>query len=167
MKPQLELFYDNEQKEPVDVDCKLEKNFNLDDELGFTWHKSWIIPEIYVKIRDFESNEFDPGCLSCEIASAFPVKKNDTYYVQEVRLEGETQKLLPNYECRFSNLKFTTTSFNTEGSKFSLVLVIYLQQNGTKRILKSLISIPIYIDSRKEARAKKEAVARIQDVFPP
>jgi hypothetical protein len=84
-----------------------------------------------------------------------------------VRLEGETQKTLPNYEMRFSNLKFTTTSFNTDGSKFSLVLVIYLIQGGVKKILKSLISIPIYIDSRKEARTKKESVAKIQDVFPP
>lgn len=40
-------------------------------------------------------------------------------------------------------------------------------QGDQKKILKSLISMPVYIDSRKEARAKKETVAKIQDVFPP
>lgn len=44
---------------------------------------------------------------------------------------------------------------------------MYLTQGNTKKILKSIISVPIYIDSRKEARAKKETVVRLQDAFPP
>lgn len=51
LKPQIELYYDNDEREEVNIDAKMEKNFNIDDELGFTWHKSWIIPEIYIKVR--------------------------------------------------------------------------------------------------------------------
>lgn len=115
----------------------------------------------------FESNEFNAGDLRCEITSGFPFKKYDTYYIQEIRLEGETAKALPSYEVRFSNLKFTTTSFNTDGSKFSLIFIVYLAEGPAKKILKSIISVPIYIDSRKEARAKKETVVKLQDAFPP
>lgn len=66
----------------------MEKTFNIDDELGFTWHKSWIIPEIFIKIRDFESNDFESTDLECEITSGFPVKRNDAYFINEVRVDG-------------------------------------------------------------------------------
>lgn len=57
----------------------------------------------------------------------------------------------------FSALKFTSTSYNNEGVKFHLLIVLYLledenDKNGIPKVLNSIISPPIFVDSRKSAR---------------
>lgn len=56
--------------------------------------------------------------------------------------------------CFFSSLKFLTTSYNNEGVKFHLLLTIFIKnENGEHpKILSSVISQPIFVDSRKTAR---------------
>ena len=53
----------------------------------------------------------------------------------------------------FTAMKFSSTSYNHEGAKFYLLLVLYIN-NGVdaSKVLTSILSPPIFVDSRKSAR---------------
>jgi hypothetical protein len=97
----------------------MEKRINYEEDSGFTWHKSWNIPSIEVKIsrRDLNAikTQLGIGRVYCEITSGYPIRKMVEFFIQEVTLEGETRKEIgANGVARFSNLKFSETSFNHE-----------------------------------------------------
>jgi len=115
----------------------MEKRINYEEESGFTWHKSWNIPSIEVKIsrRDLNAIKTQLGInrVYCEITSGYPIRKMVEFFIQEVTLEGETRKEIgANGVARFSNLKF----------------------------------LPIYVDSRKEARKKMPINNFLADLIP-
>lgn len=77
---------------------------------------------------------------------------------------------MENGKCVFSGLKFDSTSYNHEHSKFHLVITMYLTQNKFEfnQILESRISPPIFIDSRKSARdISKQKGQKIQSYLDP
>ena len=57
-------------------------------------------------------------------------------------------------KCTFSAVKFESTSYNQEGSKFHLVITVYLLENKFEfpKILIAKISPPVFVDSRKSAK---------------
>ena len=57
-------------------------------------------------------------------------------------------------QATFTDLKFDTTSYNNDGVKFHLVLIVSTKEGGQHRqkIVYSRISPPIFVDSRKSAR---------------
>ena len=103
----------------LNIEISMEKRINYEEGSGFTWHKSWNIPSIEVKIskRDLNSIKAQLGItrVYCEITSGYPIRKMVEFYIQEVTVEGETRKEIgSNGVARFSNLKFSETSFNHE-----------------------------------------------------
>lgn len=55
----------------------------------------------------------------------------------------------------FTAMKFSSTSYNHEGVKFYLLLVLYIQPGNptdAPKIITSIVSPPIFVDSRKSAR---------------
>lgn len=117
----------------------MEKKINEDSE-GFTWHKSWNIPSLEVKIlkKDLATikSQLNISRVYCEMTAGYPTRKMSEYFLEEVPLEGETRKEISlNGVARFSNLKFSETSFNhavsriiTQRNKFSLILVIFTKR---------------------------------------
>ena len=61
-------------------------------------------------------------------------------------------------QATFTDLKFDTTSYNNDGVKFHLVLIVYINDGQQRRnkILYSRISPSIFVDSRKSARDSNE-----------
>lgn len=58
--PSLSFSNPNIDKNPnVNLNIWMDRNFIYDEELGWNWHKSWILPSICVKleITDKETNE--------------------------------------------------------------------------------------------------------------
>ena len=57
-------------------------------------------------------------------------------------------------KCTFSAVKFESTSYNQEGSKFHLIITVYLLENKFEfpKILIAKISPPVFVDSRKSAK---------------
>jgi len=76
----------------------------------------------------------------------------------EVPLKGTTVVGIVDGEAEFSDVKFATTSYNNNGAKFHLVVMICLKTSENQRasILHSLICPPIFVDSRKAARDSNE-----------
>lgn len=61
-------------------------------------------------------------------------------------------------QAYFSTLKFESTSYNNDGVKFHLLLVLYIQgEDGEQpKVLLATISPHIFVDSRKSARDNQE-----------
>ena len=74
----------------------------------------------------------------------------------DVGLKGENKQKLKNGSAFFNSLKFNSTSYNNEGDYFFLVIMIYIEESDQESeqplILISVISPPIFVDSRKSAR---------------
>lgn len=49
-----------------------------------------------------------------------------TFHLLDVGVKGTAKTDFEGIKCIFSGLKFNSTSYNYEGSKFHLVIVIYL-----------------------------------------
>ena len=104
-------------EEYVDVDVQMERPFIWEGESGFIWHKNCIIPELNLAIDESHYEQLlgceDVGKLYCEVTSACTVRKAD-YFLHSIPLEGESVKEFTGNKMRFSNLKFTETSFNCQ-----------------------------------------------------
>lgn len=71
----------------------------------------------------------------------------------DVGLHGNSKLRLNENDCLFSSLRFLTTSYNHKEAKFHLTVSLVLRDNENPPIyLKSMISPPIFVDSRKSAR---------------
>ena len=76
----------------------------------------------------------------------------------EVPLQGTTVVEVIDGEAEFADVKFGTTSYNNNGAKFHLVVLICLKTSEKHRasIFNSFICPPIFVDSRKAARDSNE-----------
>jgi hypothetical protein len=82
---------------------------------------------------------------------------SNNFYLVDVGLKGVSKVPIHTGHAFFSALKFTSTSYNNEGVKFHLLVVLYLldddhEKTSIPKILNSIISPPIFVDSRKSAR---------------
>ena len=74
--------------------------------------------------------------------------------LEDVGLNGIVDIPLEKNFGHFTGIKFRSTSYNHEGAKFYLLIVIYLKKTSseTETIISSSLSSPIFVDSRKCAR---------------
>lgn len=91
-------------------------------------------------------------------AELFAVKavlnSNNEFFLADVGIRGVTRMLIVDGYAFFTAVKFSTTSYNNEGVKFHLVLSIYVADNkeskhSDAKVLISVLSPPIFVDSRK------------------
>lgn len=77
----------------------------------------------------------------------------------EVKIIGDPVQELRNGKAVFEGLRFESTSYNHQGSKFHLILLITFKEEivsvSAPKVLFSKISPPIFVDSRVAARNKK------------
>ncbi|EAR84143.2 zinc finger transcription factor sma protein, putative (macronuclear) [Tetrahymena thermophila SB210] len=156
----------------------MERNFTYDSELGWNWHKSWILPTICLKLEiiDPETKEvFSPPKNT--YAQIYAVKANtkeiSKFHIIDVGLKGTDRLPLENGTVTFQALKFTSTSYNNEGSKFNLVVAIIVQNDNDPhpKVIEAMISPPVFVDSRKSAREtqiiKHVKLSSFYDLFTP
>lgn len=81
---------DDQAQAELNIEISLEKKINYEEGAGFTWHKSWNIPSIQVKIskRDLNAIKAQLGInrVYCQITSGYPIRKMVEFYIQEVTL---------------------------------------------------------------------------------
>lgn len=96
------------------VKILMDKNFTFEDGTGFIWHKSWNLPEIGICLaeEEFEYLNSQYKEIRCEIMAVYPVKNGNSYYLNEVPLEGCCNKTITEPTATFKFLKFMETSFN-------------------------------------------------------
>ncbi|KAM3137816.1 hypothetical protein pb186bvf_010059 [Paramecium bursaria] len=90
--------------------------------------------------------------------------------LESLGCKGNTNQIICNGKCTFKGLKFNTTSYNNEHSKFQIVIVItQTLDNGEQKILCSRISSSVFVDSRKQARGiqKTQSIQPFIDPFLP
>ena len=159
-----------------EVEITLEKNLIFDMNLGWNWHKSWILPAITVKINNLSELGLDDSQV---VLKLFVVKaglqETETFYLVDIGSLGEDKSFFKNSTAVINNLKFSSTSYNNEGLKFHIVLIIFYEKNGLSdfsctsnlKILDSKLSPPIYVDSRKSARENLGVECKNFDWFSP
>lgn len=88
------------------------------------------------------------------------------FHLIDVGILGNNRLKLNEMDCLFSSLKFFTTSYNHKEAKFHLTVSV-LQKDPDKPplYLKSVISPPIFVDSRKSARNAKDLKKRHLSAF--
>jgi hypothetical protein len=75
--------------------------------------------------------------------------------LENIGIKGESQIKLNDGCGYFNGLKFSSTSYNNEGVKFHLLVVVFKSEEKDDlptNIICSVISPPIFVDSRKSAR---------------
>jgi len=170
LSPTIQLV-GNDQKNPpiMDIHINLERAFMHNEELGWNWHKSWNLPNLTVSIKINDAQTNDPILPPADLkAQLFAVKvllnKSEQFKLYDLGLKGSTVQDLSEGQCTFSAIKFSSTSYNNDGVKFHLIVLIYIQDDtrsrACPRILYSRISPPIFVDSRKSARDSN--VTRVQ-----
>jgi len=181
LSPTIQLI-GNDQKNPpiMDISINLERPFMHNDELGWNWHKSWNLPNLTISIKINDAISNDPILPPADLkAQLFAVKvllnKSEQFKLYDLGLKGSTVQDLSEGQCTFSAIKFSSTSYNNDGVKFHLIVLIYIQDDtrsrACPRILYSRISPPIFVDSRKSARdsnvtRNKKIVCKYFDPFP-
>ena len=84
-----------------------------------------------------------------------PHEKQEATHLVDVGIRGNSKLEIEDGQAFFTAMKFSSTSYNHEGVKFYLLLVIFIQNNGPTdppKIITSIVSPPIFVDSRKSAR---------------
>jgi len=86
------------------------------------------------------------------------VDQNNKLYLADVGLKGSNKLELIDGKAVFQTLKFASTSYNNEGVKFHLLVCLYLQisEDTKPKILKAIVSPPIFVDSRKSVRESEK-----------
>ncbi|CAD8137371.1 unnamed protein product [Paramecium octaurelia] len=142
----------NELPMEINTSVVIKKQLNYDDEVGWSWHKSWNLPEIEYNINWVPNqSQLYKGTLFAQIFVVKALEKQSHY--KNLGIKGESKKQIIDQQANFRCLKFTTTSYNNEHKKFHLMIVLfYSPVNGEKVVLSSIISPEIYVDSRKFAR---------------
>ncbi|KAM3130109.1 hypothetical protein pb186bvf_017815 [Paramecium bursaria] len=143
---------DNDQNlKDVLVDINQQRSFNYSKRVGWNWHKSWKIPDITVTLESdgvITNNLIRCRLLTGIIEDVYTVKNTPLIGVIDVPLDKNINGFL------FTNVKFNQTSYQQDGSYFHLIVEIYINDElfNTQQGLKTLISPPLFIDSRKSAR---------------
>eukprot|EP00826_Nyctotherus_ovalis_P058047 TRINITY_DN7958_c0_g1_i10.p1 TRINITY_DN7958_c0_g1~~TRINITY_DN7958_c0_g1_i10.p1 ORF type:complete len:264 (-),score=40.09 TRINITY_DN7958_c0_g1_i10:790-1581(-) len=128
----------------------MQKPVLYEEKSGWYWHKSWNIPQITIIMN----NPFVPENLYAQVFAA-KINKHEKgrRIFTDIGLKGLSRKEIQGATTYFTGLKFITTSFHHDDNKFFLlVCVIEHVKDPEVNILKSFISQPIYVDSRKMAR---------------
>ncbi len=76
-------------------------------------------------------------------------------YLEDIGIKGSNQIKVNDGCGYFNGLKFSSTSYNNEGVKFHLLIVVFKNEQKSdllSNIICSVISPPIFVDSRKSAR---------------
>jgi len=164
-----------------DTTLELERPFMFNSEVGWNWHKSWNLPNISVNLKITDTRTNNPILPPADLKAQLLAVKVLLHRVEQVKLfdlglKGSTIQDLSDGVCTFSGVKFSSTSYNNEGVKFHLIVLVYIQEDSRNRacpkILYSKISPPIFVDSRKAARNshihKNKKISSIYfDSFPP
>ncbi|CAD8143406.1 unnamed protein product [Paramecium pentaurelia] len=142
-------------EESLQFNIQMQKSFNFSKRIGWNWHKSWKLPEITVKPILNNYKLYTKG-LRCRLICGYV---EDVSTIRQVDLEGNTEKLY-NDEIQgfqFENIKFSSTSYKLEGVHFHIIIEIYRRDDifESELTIKSVISPPIFVDSRKAARNTK------------
>ncbi|CAD8158864.1 unnamed protein product [Paramecium octaurelia] len=142
-------------EESLQFNIQMQKSFNFSKRIGWNWHKSWKLPEIVVKPILNSYKLYTKG-LRCRLICGYV---EDVSTIKQVELEGNTEKLY-NDEIQgfqFENIKFSSTSYKLEGVHFHVIIEIYRRDDifESELTIKSVISPPIFVDSRKAARNTK------------
>ncbi|CAK58402.1 unnamed protein product (macronuclear) [Paramecium tetraurelia] len=153
------------------------KSLNYDLEAGWSWHKSWNLPEFdyILKVNMCFSLYQDAhiqvlASQGTLFAQVFVVKalENSLSY-RNLGIKGESKKEIIDLGANFRCLKFTTTSYNNNHKKFHLMIVLfYSSVKGETMVLSSIISPEIFVDSRKYARFHNFSVLQnsFTEIFP-
>lgn len=81
-------------------------------------------------------------------------------------ISGNNRLKINEMDCLFSSLKFSTTSYNHKEAKFHLTVSVLQKEPDKPPIyLSSVISPPIFVDSRKSARNPKDLKKRHMNAF--
>ncbi|CAD8149972.1 unnamed protein product [Paramecium pentaurelia] len=139
---------------PVYLKIDTEREFQHTNDLGWNWHKSWNIPNISVKLS--LQNDQCAQWINCQV-QLMAVKLLQPDLFEEVGLEGTTIRELIDGRAFFTGVKFNSTTYNHQGHRFQLILVIKENEN----IILSLQSPPIFVDSRKSARDEHRQIQYI------
>ena len=72
----------------------------------------------------------------------------------DVGIRGESKMEMVDGQVYFSAIKFSSTTYNNEGINFNLLIVLYISEGESERpkVLTSVVSPPIFVDSRRSAR---------------
>jgi len=153
------------------LEISMEKPLNFHPNLGWNWHKSWILPEITVKLTQ---NPADSKVFIRIFVVKAGLEYSENFFLVDIGVKGCNKVFLENQAAVFRNLKFSSTSYNNEGLKFHLVVVgieELEEENGkyssNYRIINSKLSPPIYVDSRKSAREISFKESSFLDMFSP
>ncbi|CAD8048088.1 unnamed protein product [Paramecium primaurelia] len=142
----------NELKIEIHPSVSIKKQLNYNDETGWSWHKSWNLPEIEYNINSLPNQiKLQQGTLFVQIFAVKALEKPLQY--KNLGIKGESKKQIIDQQVNFRCLKFTTTSYNNDHKKFHLMIILlYSPVNDQNIVLSSIISPEIYVDSRKFAR---------------
>lgn len=89
-----------------------------------------------------------------------------SFHLIDVGLTGNNKMKLNDIDCLFSSLKFNTTSYNHKEAKFHLTVSLIQKDPETPPIyLKTFISPPIFVDSRKSARNSNDLKLKHLNAF--
>jgi len=131
LSPSIVLTLPNEQNQQPKVDLVLEcsKSLIYSEGIGWNWHKSWNIPDIHctLDIRDPVTKEklLPPSKVYAEVYVVKAViNQIHTFHLVDVGIKGNNRSEFENSRTVFTGLKFDTTSYNHEGSKFHLAVVV-------------------------------------------
>ncbi|CAK57968.1 unnamed protein product (macronuclear) [Paramecium tetraurelia] len=144
---------------PVRLKIDTERELQFSNDLSWNWHKSWNIPNLSIKLQ--LEDEDTPQWMDCQ-AQLMAVKLNQDGVYEEVGLEGVTTQELVDGKAFFSGVKFNSTTYNHQGHKFHLIILLKSANN----IITALESPPIFVDSRKSARDEHRQTQFIQPFEP-
>ncbi|CAD8083039.1 unnamed protein product [Paramecium primaurelia] len=144
---------------PIHLKIDTERELQFSNDLGWNWHKSWNIPNLSIKLQ--LEDEDTSQQIDCQ-AQLMAVKLNQNGVYEEVGLEGVTQQDLVDGKAFFSGVKFNSTTYNHQGHKFYLILLLKSGNN----IITALESPPVFVDSRKSARDEHRQTQFIQPFEP-
>ncbi|EGR31513.1 zinc finger transcription factor sma, putative [Ichthyophthirius multifiliis] len=140
----------------------MDKNFMIDKQFGWNWHKSWILPFININIEfnDFQSNnQFNVSeNLYVQLYAVVVQNENiNNFHLLDVGLKGKTKQFLEAGSTSLTGIKFNSTSYNNFGKKIHLVIQLCAQNQNDNylKIIDCQISPPIFVDSRKFAREEQ------------
>ncbi|CAD8059561.1 unnamed protein product [Paramecium sonneborni] len=141
----------SELKLEIFPDVIFKKQLNYDLESGWSWHKSWNLPEIDYILNVPISSQQNQGIFFVQIFVVKALQESQQY--KNLGIKGESKKQIINQQTNFRCLKFTTTSYKNDHQKFHLMFVLfYSPVNKENVVISSIISPQIFVDSRKFAR---------------
>ena len=171
LAPFRQIIHQENEKNIDFLDITLEKSLNFHPNLGWNWHKSWILPDINVKLSELSPTNRQAFAKIFVVKAGLEYSEN--FFLVDIGVKGPAKTSIQNQIAVFRNLKFSSTSYNNEGLKFHLVIVVFEENeeneslDSSYKIIDSKLSPPIYVDSRKSAREICFKESTFLDMFHP